>query len=360
MRWLLVILVVAAAGCTFDRYAQLETATPSLSEAQLAELRRRTQSPEALGVEVVRQGNMVGLRGVNELVATGTVTAALLPVMTDKPYEPGGRFRAPVVLARVNERGEVRLMLDSGSNQSLCGYTLAQRLKLPVMAGMEPATGGGIGGTVDHVPGLVESLKIGGVELRRLVTMISPDVQVLRVQQLFGSAPVWLLGVNALRGLSYLTVDNLRGTVTFGVGEPYRPDASSSFVTHVPLSWRNNLPCVPMSVDDHGPFPCVVDTGGDYGLLISRNQATALKYWQMGKGNATPTRGVAGAGLTATYAVKRATLGGATLTQVPGRTIVVGPEPGFAEMLVGNVVLRRYRVTFDFKGQQFWLELPGR
>jgi len=53
-------------------------------------------------------------------------------------------------------------------------------------------------------------------------------------------------------------------------------------------------------------------------------------------------------------------LGGATLVTVPARTIVIGPEPAGGQMLVGNEVLRQYRVTFDFKNQQFWLENTGR
>jgi predicted aspartyl protease len=159
--------------------------------------------------------------------------------------------------------------------------------------------------------------------------------------------------VNLLRGLSYLTVDSLRGEVVFGVGESYR---TNRFVTRVPLGWQNNLPCVSLAVDGQGPYSCVVDTGGNYGLLLSRAQATKLGYWREGKGKVASSSGVAGAGLAATYNVRRAVLGGATFVSVPGRTIVIGPEPAGGQMLIGNEVLRRYRVTFDFRNQQFWLE----
>jgi hypothetical protein len=303
---------------------------------------------------------MVMLRGVNELCVTGTVTVPLSRVETGKPFEPGGRFAVPVVLASVNGHDGVRMMLDSGSNQALCGCGLARSLELVPIAGLETVGALGIGGSVENRAALARSVRIGGLELRRLVTMIGPDVQALQVQQFWGRSRVFLLGVNVLRGLSFLTVDSLRGVVVFGVGEPYRPEATSRFVTRVPLSWENNLPCVALKVDNQGPFRCVVDTGGNYGLLLPRAQATKLGYWKPGKGKVDTSAGVAGAGLAATYRVVCAEIGGAVVTMAPGRTIVVGPEPLGGQMLVGNEVLRQYRVTFDFRGEQFWLENAGR
>jgi hypothetical protein len=352
MRCLYAAALLALAGCASGP----EFATPSLSSAQLAELQRRAQPPEALGIGVWRQGGGVMLRGVNELSVTGTVTVPLSHVETSKPFEPGGRFGVPVVVASVNGHDGVRVMLDSGSNQSLCGYGLARSLELIPIAGLGASGAHGIGGSVENHPALASSVRVGGLELRKLVTMIGPDVQALRVQQFWGSSRVFLLGVNLLRGLSYLTVDSLRGVVVFGSGESYRTNTTNRFVTRVPLGWLNNLPCVSLTVDGQGPYSCIVDTGGNYGLLLSRAQATELGYWREGKGKVDPSSGVAGTGLAATYNVGRAVLGGATLRAVPGRTIVIGPEPAGGQMLIGNEVVRRYRVTFDFKHQQFWLE----
>jgi len=281
-------------------------------------------------------------------------------VETGQPKETGGRFAVPVVLATVNGRDGVRVLLDSGSNQALCGYGLARNLELIPLAGMDTVGSHGIGGTVDNLPSLAPSVRIGGLELRKLITMIGPDVQALRVQQFWGHSRVFLLGINLLRGLSYLTLDSLRGVAVFGVGEPYQPEASSRFVTQAPLTWRNHLPCVPLTLDNRGPFPCVVDTGGNYGLLLPRSQATALGYWQPGKGNVAASTGVAGAGLAATYHVRQAALGDTLLRKVSGRTIVIGPEPAGGQLLIGNEVLRRYRVTFDFRRQQFWMESDAR
>jgi hypothetical protein len=54
--------------------------------------------------------------------------------------------------------------------------------------------------------------------------------------------------------------------------------------------------------------------------------------------------------------VKVAKVGGATFTRVPARTGLIGPEIGGGNVFLGDVVLRRYRVTFDFKHDVVWLE----
>jgi hypothetical protein len=352
------LAALALAGCGYYHLspAPMATATPSFTTGQLAELRKREQTPAALGIGSVKQGNATMLQSVNELVATNSVTVPLLRVDAEKPFEEGGHYRMPVIWAKVNGGEKVRLLLDSGSNQNLCGYSLAKQLKLPVVAGLDPVPTYGIGGAVDNRVGLMLELRIGEVELRKLVMLIGPDVQVLRVPQFWGAKPVLLVGVNAFRNLSYLSVDYLRGTMTFGVGDAYRPDSSSQSATHAPLGWNGNLPSVPMTVDERGPFQCLVDTGGDYGLIIPQKRATELGYWVPGSGKVTMSHGVGGVGLDTRYDVKKARIGGAGFDQVPSRTTLAGPEPAGGQLLVGNVVLRRYRITFDFKNSLFWLE----
>jgi hypothetical protein len=165
-----------------------------------------------------------------------------------------------------------------------------------------------------------------------------------------------ILGVNALRRLSYLTIDNLRGTVTIGAHEAFLPDDTLKSMTTAPLHWVSDLPAVDVSIDGRDPVECILDTGGDYGMLVPRTQAIELGYWQPGKGEVTTSHGVGGAALATGYLVKQARVGGTTLEWIPAHTTVVGPEPGGGRLLLGNVMLRRYRVTFDFKHSVLWLE----
>lgn len=354
---LFLTLGLLAAGCATDPYAQLETHTPMLSPAQVAELQKSAKTPEELGIQMQVTERAAGFAGVNTIDARENVTLPLVEIPTEKPRESGGLYRAPVIVASVNGNAAVRLLLDSGSNRNLFGYTLARSLGIPLIAGLKPITGYGIGGAVDNYLGIVPEMRIGSIALQKLVTMIGPDEQVLNfIRGFWSNTQVMILGVNALRGLSYLTIDNLHGNVILGAREAYLPDDTLKFMTTAPLRWVGDLPATDISIDSREAVTCILDTGGDYGMILPRLRAIELGYWKPGKGPLTIPGGVGGVSLATTYEIKQAKVGGATLVRIPGRTGLIGPEVGGGNMFLGNVILRRYRVTFDFKNRVVWLE----
>ena len=248
--FLSVVLALLAASCATDRYGKLETATPTLSPAQIAELQKTAKTPEELGIQMQVTGSSVAFAGVNIVEASENVTVPLVEIPTDKPRETGGLYRAPVILATVNGKTDVRLLLDSGSNRNLFGYTLARSLGIPTIAGLKPMTGYGIGGAVDNYGALVPTMQIGSIGFQKTVAIIGPDAQVLGFTR---GSQVMLLGVNALRGLSYLAIDNLHGNVIFGAHDAYLPDDTLPFMTTAPLHWLGELPAVDVSIDGRNP-----------------------------------------------------------------------------------------------------------
>ena len=360
---LMLLLVLVCAGCATSPYAQLETASPALSPGQVAELKKTAKKPDELGFQMQVAEGSFNFAGVNTVEANANATVPLLEIPTDN--QSASAYRVPVILATVNPdkrvgvngKPGVHVLLDSGSNRNLFGYTLARSLDIPVIAGLQPVRGMGIGGAIDDYVAVIPSLQIGPVELRKLVAFIGPDAQVLSFTRGFwGDQQVMILGVNALRSVSFLTIDNLRGTVTIGGTEAFLPDDTLKSMTTTPLHWVNELPAVEVSIDGHDPVECILDTGGDYGMLVPRAQAIELGYWKPGQGELTTSRGVGGASLATSYLVKQARVGDTTLERIPAHTTVVGPEPGGGRLLLGNVMLRRYRVTFDFKHNVLWLE----
>lgn len=352
-----ILALVLLAGCATDPFAQFETVTPTITPAQLADLQQRARTPDELGIEAQITERSASFGGVNQIEARENVTVPLIVVPTDNPRAAGGRYRTPVILATVNGQKNVRVLLDSGSNRNLFGYTLARNLDIPMIAGMKPLTGHGIGGTVENYVAIIPTMQIGAMELRKQLTLISPDAQALSFTRGFwGNTQVMILGVNTLRGLSYLCIDSLRGTVTFGARDGYVPDESSTFVTTAPLRWEGDLPFVDIAVDRGFTYPCILDTGGDYGMLVPKLKAADLGYWKPGKGEVGTSRGVGGTSLTASFLINEAKLGGATFVKIPARSDLTGPQVAGGNLLLGNVVLRRYRVTFDFKHSVVWLE----
>jgi len=349
----LIVLAVGLAGCAtgLDR---LETVTPTLSTGQRDDLLKHAKSPAELGLPT-RFNPGVAVGG---LAGRANVTVPLYKVPTQQPRESGGQFGVPVILATVNGKAGVRLLLDSGSNRNLFGYSLAHDLGVTVVAGLDPVTSSGIGGSVDNFIGLTRSIKVDTLELQRVLGLIGPDTQVLNVTHGFWNNPqAMILGVNTLRMLSYVSIDAPNGTVTFAPRreEPYHARPSSIFVTTIPLQWVNGLPMIEAVIDGR-TLPCYVDTGGDYGLLLPRKLAGELGYWKPGQEKIGISKGVGGASLSATYNVREAKIGGARFANFPARTQVTGPDAAGGNLLLGNVCLRRLRVTFDFLHDQLWLE----
>ena len=345
------VLAVLLAGCAtgLDR---LETGTPMLSLSQRDDLLRHAKSSTELGLPA-RFNPGVSVGGV---VGSTNVTVALCKVPTSQPREVGGQFGVPVILANVNGKAGVRVLLDSGSNRTLFGYSLAHDLGVTVVAGLDPVTSSGIGGSVDNFVSVTRSIKVDTFELRRVLGLIGPDTQVLNVTHGFwNNSQAMILGLNTLRMLSYVSIDAPNGKVTFAPREEYRARPSSVFVTSIPLQWVNGLPLIE-AVLDGKPTPCFVDTGGDYGLLLPRQMASELGYWKPGKEKIGISGGVAGASLAATYNVREAKIGGAQFVDFPARTQVTGPDAAGGHALLGNVCLRRLRVTFDFQHSLLWLE----
>ena len=339
------------AGCAtgLDR---LETATPTLTAGQRDDLFRHAKSPAELGLPERFNPNVA----VGGVAGTANVTATLCKVPTQQPNEIGGQFGVPVILATVNGKAGVRMLLDSGSNRNLFGYSLAHDLGVNTVAGLDPVTSSGIGGSVDNFIGVTRTIKVDTLELRRVLALIGPDTQVLNVTHGFWNNPqAMILGLNTLRMLSYVSIDAPNGMVTFAPREAYQPKPSSIFVTTIPLQWVNGLPMIEAVIDGR-TLPCYVDTGGDYGLLLPRKLAGELGYWKPGHETIGISKGVGGASLSATYGVREARIGQAKFVDFPARTQVTGPDAAGGNALLGNVCLRRLRVTFDFQRGQLWLE----
>lgn len=351
------MLALWLAGCATDPLSRLETTTPTLTPAQVATLQKRAKSPESLGIEVELSERAAGFGGINQIVADGTTTVPLVQLPAAGEGMAPSPYRLPVIQATVNGHDSVLVLLDSGSNRNLFGYTLANSLELPLVAGIRPMPGFGIGGATESYVGIVPAMQIGTLRVNKVITMIGADANALSFTRSFwGDRQVMILSVGMLKDLSYISINYLAGTVTLSARESYLPHESSKFVSAIPIQWLGALAFVDASIDGKPNRPCLVDTGGDYGFLLPRSFARELGYWKPGKERLNTSGGVGGASLGTSYIVNQAKVGGATLDHVLSRTDLVGPEPAGGNLLLGNIVLRRYCVTFDFKHSVLWLE----
>ena len=352
------LATLLVAGCV-SQAPRNEKESPKLAPTQVSELRKQAKSADQLGIKLVGKPPMLGVTGINEVSLAQSGTVPLIELPTGTGDEPSARYRLPCILATVNGHEGQRVLIDSGSNRLLLGYSLAHSLGIPLIAGLDPVPAQGIGGQgqVDGYWAIIPQMTIGALELRKLLTLVVPDAEVLTYRRSFwGNTQVMIVGVNGLRSLTYLSIDYLRGNVTFGSGDKYLPDASATFVTAAPLRWEGDLPVVDAVLERSYRTSCVVDTGGDYGLFLPRAVATELGYWKPGWGSAETSRGIAGQAEGKGYLVHEVKIGKAVFKQVSTRTRTEGPEPIGGRVLLGNYELRHYRVTFDFRNSVLWLE----
>jgi hypothetical protein len=334
----------------------METSTPTITPSERADLLKRAKPAAELGLPPEFLAGRIPIDFVSQINGSQTVTLPLYHVPTSQPFEAGGQYGVPVVSATVNGHTDVRVLLDSGSNRNLFGQALARTLDVPAIAEMGPAVSTGIGGTVENFYGVVASIQLDSLEMRRLIALIGPDTQVLNFTHGFWNNPqVMITGINTYRSLSYLTIDAPNGTATFSPKETFEPRKTDTFRTATPLRWENDLPTVDIQIDGHSTS-CVLDTGGDYGVLLPRDFAQQLGYWKPGHEKLGTSSGVAGTALSANYNVREAKIGNATFVQFPARTEINGPEVAGGHALLGNICLRRLRVTFDFQRKLLWLE----
>lgn len=345
------ILLALALGCATSTTSTRKTLP--LTAAQVADLQQRAQSPEALGIQIHTTDQGTEIHGANQATAEQPVTVAMVEV-------PGGdaddRFGLPVVKATASS-AELRVLVDSGSNRNLLGYSVARRLGVATIAGLGPVTGLGFGGTIQGYYGVIPQLQIGELTLQRVLVVIVPDADVLTFARKFGAdVPLMVLGVNALNGLSSVSLDARTGKVAFEVKAAYLPSMALSGVGMVPLRWEDGLPTAVAVFDGRFRMPAVLDTGGNYGLVIPRSRASQMDYLDPGTVASATARGVGGESGMVRYEVDRLQLGSFQLNRVPAQTDLTAPETGNDLISIGNVVLRRYRVTFDFQKNALWLE----
>ena len=117
-----------------------------------------------------------------------------------------------------------------------------------------------------------------------------------------------------------------------------------------PLFWEGS------STKDFKEFPIPVQKDMGVALFVvqlGRTPESAKPWKGLGSGVYELVEDHRGDTFRAVYTVR---VGDAIFAKVPARTDVGGPEVAGGQVLIGNVVMRQHRVTFDFKHGLLWLE----
>lgn len=106
------------------------------------------------------------------------------------------------------------------------------------------------------------------------------------------------------------------------------------------------LPCVDVTINGHGPFKMVVDTGGSIMLSLDQNVADEIKLRSLGKAS---VRGVSGKQETGQALIDALEFGGIRMERVICRTFDVRSAiMNAADGIIGTGLFAEGRMTLDF------------
>lgn len=296
------------------------------------------------------------MKTLSALLPLCLLASCAMPFLPVAPLNPAAdvavpaQFRSgtPHVMASINGRRAIPLLLDSGATMSVfepdvatdCGLLPSGGRRVQIL---------GVNGTAGASRAEIGTMELGQWRATNVPCLVR-GLSSFRPGGL-GSA---ILGMDHLRRhCSFLTIDYTRGGVELGFSRPFQP--TSGAVTRTPLRWVTGMPVIRVSSGGIS-WDAVVDTGSSWGIVIDQSTAARLGHAHdgMSMGNDLILSGVGGS--------VRADQAGARTIQVPaatlcgetheGTTLYVMPGP----KRVGSRFWQDTRLTLDFRGNALWLE----
>ncbi len=284
------------------------------------------------------------------------------PIPADDTTVTGGKVTIPIDFdgeitfdAMIDGKGPFAFILDTGGHNIL---TPEAAKLLGVKLEGSGVTGGAGEGTLPEQYAKIDTLQIGGVTMKDQRFFIIPMGNHFADR---GAKPALagLLGVEIFERLA-TRIDYVGRTMTFEPVGAYRHTGPG---TTVPISFQEDIPLVPATLDGH-PGVFAIDTGNAGSLVVQHVWADKIGIGEkMRAGVSLSSFGAGGESKNFASRVDTLTLGDTTLRGLIGR-IANDRKGAFASTVeagnIGNEVLPSFIVTFDYGREQMWLEpRPG-
>ncbi len=257
----------------------------------------------------------------------------------------------PWIKAGLNGRTGVPMMLDSGAARMLIHARTAADHGMPIVRAeeMQVQIHGVIGSEQGRV-GLITPLQIGDWKIEGYPCYVRTQENKLGRQRF----PSNIFGFDLpSRVCTYLTLDYPRRQVTFAFRDAYQPTPGMK-VAHAPFRISQNVPFIKVTSKGH-TWDCLVDTGSFNGVEINQELAVKLGVEKEGKiVQGMFLMSVGGTVSSADAGLRSVILPDITLLGSSFQQAQVDISPGIPR--VGSYFLKDYRVTFDFRRSQIWLE----
>ncbi len=264
----------------------------------------------------------------------------------------GGSNPLILVPTRVNGTGDYEFLLDSGATRSVISHGLA--FDLGIEAKLEEQAFGA-GGSLRIPSALVRSIEVGSARQGEVSVCISEGLESIGAA---GKTKVdGLIGFDFMRSFC-LTIDYQQSVLHFALPSEHG-DSDDGSAGYVPFTLTPAEPLILLQavVNDEGPFQFILDTGAS---------RTVVTPELVGRLKIPVDQGISGTAMggkldTLPATMNSLALGGIIIRDLPvvvGTFVDVISTATGAKLdgIIGNNLLRRYRVTIDCPAHKLILE----
>ncbi len=289
------------------------------------------------------------LRGT--LLTAGLFACALVPSLAQSAPPPAVAFDYVhgeiVVQVFINGSGPYRMLVDTDTSPSVIDAALAKRLKLRPLAPSGQGAGEG-SGTMQTYPVELDDVAVGTVHQKQLLALAA---DISGIGKSLGQRIDGVLGTSFLDG-RVMQIDYHCGTIRF------LPDAVLAAYTARFTSTDGGVNVSNDMWVGNKRITATFDTGDSGSSVVSRRGIASLGLQAEAAAGAQSTaRGYLGAANFTRGYLDDARVGHVPLGRID--TIFMASSAGPYDVNVGNRVLSRYVVTFDYQRGLLTLAPPA-
>ncbi len=271
--------------------------------------------------------------------------------------EPAAPSRAPswtpllpdpdaVQVAGVLHGEQIRVLIDTGSAETMVDSKLAQRL------GLRPTDNRSVGGDIGSVTlgsGDELHVEITGAVLTANRYLLSDFTPIFGAD---GGAPNLILGVDALKDV-VLEIDFPGRRLALPPRDSFSPPVGAERLP-VARSARGQL-AIGIVLEQHDPVAAALDLGSSNPLTVSPALAAAQGLLQGRRVSSAATGGIDGISISRTVSVATLRVGQSLMQDVPCE-VLAKTDPTIVPAKLGLPILERYLFALDVTGAKLWLQ----
>lgn len=318
------LVLFALAGCATPKDEQIVPFSQEQTRAAFA----RARPPQAFGLTVYTTDLGPVFAGSHRLHPGDLAMRSFLR---------SGDPKAPVIEIVARGDRKISALVDTSSRENWVTPSAAMQMDYVALAGPNPFLaraahvydeGGGYAGIVHKI--VLDELHAENVifHMRAATGPLGPPARWLDKPP-----PQAVLGITFLRAFSYVQLDFARQRAIFASTAAFRVPTEETLVARLPLKEVRGVFAVEGAMDGE-PMTFVLDTGGDYELVMNEPPAPTVRRLSIGD-----------------------------LVFPPDVTVAASADQGLGEISyprIGRRLLARYGVTFDFRGKSVYFERPPR